>query len=92
MSDSLSITIINAEQTLYEGPARALSSTNEEGPFDVLPMHSNFISIIKDFLIIHHEKGDKKELKIEGGVLRAFENRIQVFLGIETLGKPAAGE
>lgn len=85
MAGDLSVTIINAEKTIYEGSARAVSSTNEQGPFDVLPMHTNFISIIKDFLIIHQTTGEKKEMKIEGGVLRAFENRIQVFLGIETL-------
>ena len=85
MSDSISVSILNAEGTVFEGEAKALTSTNEMGLFDVLPMHSNFISIIKDKVIVQLKTGADKEFKFDSAILKAAENKIQVFLGIETL-------
>jgi F0F1-type ATP synthase epsilon subunit len=83
MHDSISVSILNSEGTVFEGEAKALSSTNEMGPFDVLPLHSNFISIIKDKVVVHLKSGENKEFKIDSGILKAAENKLQVFLGIE---------
>ena len=78
----LEVEILNQEDTLYKGPASAVTSYNEEGKFDILPNHVNFISIIRDTIIIHRSRKDRKEINIKRGVLRCLQNKVNVFLGI----------
>ena len=56
--------------------------THEKGIFDVLPQHENFISVIKDKIIIHTTDGKDKEMKIDNGVLKVQENEAHIFLGL----------
>jgi F-type H+-transporting ATPase subunit epsilon len=81
---TLNLTIIDAEKKIFEGEVKALSSYNDDGPFDILPYHANFISIIKKKLIVHLLNGDKNEYPIEVAVLKSTENKITVFFGIES--------
>jgi F0F1-type ATP synthase epsilon subunit len=60
----------------------AITSYNERGVFDVLPKHENFISIIKNKLIIHQMDGTDKEIKLDSAILRVYRNEANVFLGI----------
>lgn len=83
----LFVTVKSPEETLFEGDAFAISSRNENGLFDVLPEHANFICMISGKITIHLSKGFKKEFPIEQGVLKAFNNEVNVFLGIESLKK-----
>lgn len=81
----LSITIYGLESILYEGKAKAITSVNDKGQFDILPLHSNFISVIKDKLILYERTGSQKEFKLKNGVLKLVNNRASVFLGLEGL-------
>lgn len=83
--NTLLIEVKSPEKIFFEGEVKAISSFNESGRFDVLPQHANFISIIREFLIIYDKAGAKQEIKIDRGVLKVTANKVQVFLGIETL-------
>lgn len=83
-SGALSIRIQGPEKIYFDGKAEALSGVNDLGKFDILPLHANFISIVKDVIHIH-KKGGPLEFKIDRGVLRASSNKIEIFLGIEIL-------
>ncbi len=65
----------------FEGDVFALSSYNEKGLFDVLPFHENFISLIKNKIILH-SSGENKEMKIDGGLLKTNGNKVSVYLGV----------
>lgn len=82
---SLTVSIKNPEGVTFEGEVDALSSLNEKGPFDVLPLHTNFISIVKQNIVLYQNKQKIREIAIDTGVLRVEKNRVHVFLGIETL-------
>lgn len=66
----------------FNDKVRAITSFNEKGIFDVLPQHENFISVIKDKIIIHTIDGKDKEIKIDNGVLKVHENEAHIFLGL----------
>lgn len=85
LKNSIKVTILNAESVLYDKEAAALTSFNDEGKFDILPYHANFISIIKKSIIVHEVNGSEKEFSLEVAVLKAYENTIQVYLGIENV-------
>ncbi|MCL5970225.1 MAG: hypothetical protein M1450_01850 [Patescibacteria group bacterium] len=79
--DTISVVIRNRSGIVLAEEVKALSSLNETGPFDVLPMHENFISIIKDTITIHKKNG-KNEIKISNGIIRVHENQINIFLEV----------
>ena len=83
----LFVSIKGPDGIVFEGQVDALSSVNEVGPFDVLPLHENFIALIKDKLILYNKKEKVKELAIDGGVIHISRNIAHIFLGIEAIHK-----
>ena len=85
MSDPklLQIKIRDTETIIFEGEVDRINSFNEIGPFDVYPMHANFISIIKNKVSLYHKKEKVKELAFEQAVLKVKKDVAHIFLGIE---------
>lgn len=81
----LFVRVRDINSIIFEGYVKALTSINDRGLFDILPFHTNFISIIKEKIIIHKEDGTKQEIPIDAGVLKQLNNTVQVFLGIKAL-------
>lgn len=77
---SINVTVRSREKVVFEGEAIAFTSVNQKGIFDVLAQHENFISIIKDVLVVHREKDKKEEFKVERGVIKVRENKVHVYL------------
>lgn len=78
-------TVRDTENIVFKGEVDRVSSYNEIGPFDIYPMHANFISIIRKELILYNKKVKVKELKIEQAVMKVKKDFINIFLGIEIL-------
>ena len=78
----LNITIKNKENTLLEENVSAISSFNEKGPFDILPLHENFITVITKNITLHKTDGTKKDMAIERGVLKIVKDEVHIYLGI----------
>ena len=82
MDDQLTVKIVNAAGVLYEGPAASISSINNTGPFDILPYHTNFISLIKDNVVLRLKDGTKRDFALDDvGLLRNRANVVNIFLG-----------
>ncbi|MGD9128891.1 MAG: hypothetical protein PVJ09_00130 [Candidatus Woesebacteria bacterium] len=84
--DKIKIKIFSLKGLILEEEVDAISSENEEGVFDVLPQHSNFISIIKNKLILHKNKKKFKEIKLDLGVIRLIANQAKIYLDLESTG------
>lgn len=87
MNKSLNLFVRSREGVVYQGEIKTLTSVNEQGRFDILPEHANFISLIKEMIIIRELNGGIKELKITNGILRITGKNIEIYLGIEEVGK-----
>lgn len=84
--ETIKVVAKGREGILFDGPAVSLSSINSSGPFDILPKHANFISLIKDHVVII--KPDKSAVKIkvvDQAVLRVYQNSVYIYLGISPL-------
>src|SRR3954469_21979085 len=70
-------------RTYYDDVARSLSAVSKTGPFDILPMHHNFISLLEpcDVQIVT-QGGDKRIIKIAGGILHVHDNRAVIMLDV----------
>jgi F0F1-type ATP synthase epsilon subunit len=85
MSDKkpIKVRVRDTENTLFEGDVDRISSFNEVGPFDIYPMHANFISILRQALTLYHKKEKLKEVAFEQAVMKVKKDEVHIFLGIE---------
>lgn len=67
----------------YEGLAFSLSAKNATGPFDILPQHHNFISLLpsSEIVIRTISEGERK-IRISGGIIHVKANQVIVFLDV----------
>jgi F0F1-type ATP synthase epsilon subunit len=82
-TNQLSVTVRSREKIVYDGPALAVSSVNDKGPFDILAQHANFISIMKQYLRIYKLDGTVQEFPIKEAILQVVENHINIFVGLQ---------
>ena len=80
---NLQISILSPDKAVYLGWAEAVTCKNEKGEFDILPLHSNFISLIDDYITIHLQGGKTLRMNIGRGLLKAIENKIMILLNID---------
>lgn len=80
----LTVTIKKPGETIFSGTANAVSSVTERGKFDVLPLHANFIALIKEVVTIHQDNQKPTIIPIKTGVIKVKENIVKIILGIET--------
>lgn len=84
--DKLLVKVLSLQKVVYEGEAMSLSSQNVKGPFDVLPLHTQLITICEREVIIRPIDGEMLRFAIVQGVIRVAGNTVKVFLGFESLG------
>lgn len=67
----------------YDGLAFSLSAQSATGPFDILPRHHNFISLLKpcDIVIRTINEGERR-IRISGGIIHVKANEVNVFLDV----------
>lgn len=82
-NQTINITVLSPEETLFNGKATALTCHNLDGEFDILPSHSNFISLIDEYVIIHTIEGKEKKITIGKALLKAVGDQIIILLNVD---------
>ncbi len=80
---NLNVIVRDRKGVVWEGEATAVTGRNIAGPFDVLPQHANFISIISKKLVIKTADKKNREFNVESGILQVRENKVMVYLGVK---------
>jgi F0F1-type ATP synthase epsilon subunit len=66
----------------YDGKAQSVSAENKTGPFDVLPGHRNFITLLSDSdLKLVDEKG-VNVFRIQKAMMHVSRDEVVVFIGV----------
>lgn len=79
---TINLKIRSREGIIFDGRAYAFSSVNAVGPFDILPIHANFVGTFKDQMVIHLVDGSARRMDVKSGIVRARENNVDVFVGV----------
>ena len=79
----LTVTVKSPGQKIFEGRVQAVTSKNERGVFDILPYHANFISLIKDMVIIHEKDKKPLQIPVESGIVQVYENNVKILVGVQ---------
>lgn len=66
----------------FDDEALSISAVNATGPFDILPRHHNFITLLLPCeLLIRTPRGDQK-IRISGGIMHVKADKVTVFLDV----------
>lgn len=78
----LKVKIYAPFKTYFAGMAFSVSAINDTGPFDVLPHHHNFITLLnKGDITIRSSRWDQT-ISIDHGLMHVKDDMVTVFLDI----------
>ena len=76
------VKVFSPFEVYYEGEAFSLSATNSQGPFDILPEHANFISLISRGNVTIDTPFGKRQFTLERGILRIRSGQATLFANV----------
>ena len=85
MVKTVKVKVRDIDHIIFNGLADRISSYNEIGPFDIYPMHANFISIIRKELTLYLSGKVIKDIKFGQAVLKVKQDEVHIYLGMEAL-------
>ena len=80
---SMRVKVYSPFRDYYDGSAFSISAVNDTGPFDILPKHHNFISLLSacELMIRTIDRGDQRII-ISGGIMHVKADQVIVFLDV----------
>ncbi|MDB4516913.1 hypothetical protein N9089_04860 [Crocinitomicaceae bacterium] len=79
----LHVRISAASKEVWEGDAYSVTSENSEGKFDILGLHSNFITLIRNKpIVVNKVEGEKEEFNFKQSVILVTGNFVKVFADV----------
>lgn len=68
--------------TYFDEEALSISAENDTGPFDILPRHHNFITLLNNCEIVVRTKRGDFRIQISGGIMHVKADKVIVFLNV----------
>lgn len=77
------VRISRATEIVWEGDASTVTASNTEGPFDILPLHGHFISILdgKPIVVIGAD-GERHEFVFDKSVMHVKDDAVCIYANI----------
>ena len=69
-------------QVYFDEDAYSLSGENAAGPFDILPHHHNFISLLNACELTVRAPLSERKIRISGGLMHVKADHVVVFLDV----------
>lgn len=79
---TMRVKVYSPFRSYFDGQAQSISAVNGTGPFDILPRHHNFISLLNACDLVVRTKEGAKKIIISGGIMHVKANQVIVFLDV----------
>lgn len=80
---SMEVKVYSPFRDYYDGPTFSISAENATGPFDILPKHHNFISLLSPCeMVLRTVKHGEQRIRISGGIMHVKADKVTVFLDV----------
>lgn len=79
---TLNVEVRSRQGVVFSGDLAAITSYNLVGQFDILPEHTNYVSMIKKKLILRRVDGRVEEMNVDSGIIMVESNKVKVFVGV----------
>ncbi len=80
--DILRVKVWSPFRIYFDGEATSISGVNATGPFDVLPRHRNFITLLQASDLALGSRDGPLRIRISGGVMQVHNDTVTVFLEV----------
>lgn len=81
-SNQLQVKVSSPFKVYFDEPALSISGVNRTGPFDILPGHHNFITLLDACELSIRTASEERRIKINGGMMHVKADAVSVFLDI----------
>lgn len=82
ISQTLKVLIRSRSKNFFTGEVYSVSSKNEKGPFDVLPQHAQFVTLLTGNIVLDKGLPTEKTIEVDKGVLNVLGDKIDVYVGV----------
>lgn len=77
------VKIYSPFKVYYDAAAQSISAENDTGPFDILPRHKNFLTLLRPCNIkVVQEDGQVLEFPVAQGIMQVKAVETTVFLDV----------
>jgi F0F1-type ATP synthase epsilon subunit len=78
----LNLFIRSKEKLIFGGPVSTVTSENERGVFDILYGHTNFLTLIKDYVITDKSLPTEQKYPVQKGMLYVLGDMVNIYVGL----------
>lgn len=79
---SMRVKIYAPFKTYFDGEAHSISAVNDTGPFDILPKHHNFMTLLNaGDIVVRTDRGEER-IAISRGIMHVKADDVIVFLDV----------
>ncbi len=82
-SPTMHLKIYSPYKVYFDAEARSISAESATGPFDILPKHHNFITLLEPCdAVVVTANGEQNTIRISGGMMHVKADDVVVFLDV----------
>ncbi len=81
-TSEMKVKVYSPYKVYFEGPAVSMSAESLTGPFDILPKHHNFITLLSPCDLVVRTSNNEEKFRIDGGVMHVKADDVVVFLDV----------
>lgn len=78
----LEVKLYSPFHVYFDGGAESVSAINETGPFDILPGHANFFTLLAQGEVRIVSAGQKYTYTVNRGIVQVTDNEVKIFLDV----------
>lgn len=79
---SMKIKVYSPFKSYYDGVGKSISAINDTGPFDVLPGHHKFLTLLNRCEVNIQSDDGEENIKIDKGIMYVKKDKVTVFLDV----------
>lgn len=79
---SMHIKVYSPFKVYFDKDGESISAINETGPFDILPRHHNFMTLLNPCDLIVRVNGREQRISISSGIMHVKADQVIVFLDV----------
>lgn len=81
-STTMNVKVYSPFKVYFDGEAASVSAESATGPFDILPQHHNFITLLIPCDLVIRTGNNPETIEIGGGIMHVKTNQVVVFLDV----------
>lgn len=79
---TMHVKVYSPFKVYFDDEAESISAVNATGPFDILPRHHKFMTLLLPCELVINSKERQEKIRISGGLMHVKSDQVSVFLDI----------